>query len=134
MFPNIKNVSFFHYWEFFKSSHQGCSVKKVFLEISSNSQEYTSAKVAILSPATLLKKRLWHRCFPVNFFEVFKNTFVTEHLWTTASVVSIHYIWPNQRLVEPETWSVNRKTFFKNIGHWKLVPGPFHFLTRSYVL
>ena len=24
-------------------------------------------KVAGLSPSTLLKKRLWHRCFPVNF-------------------------------------------------------------------
>ena len=24
-------------------------------------------KVAGLMPATLLKKRLWHRCFPVNF-------------------------------------------------------------------
>ena len=24
-------------------------------------------KVASLSPATLLKKRLWYRCFPVNF-------------------------------------------------------------------
>ena len=25
-------------------------------------------------PATLLKKRLWHRCFPVNFCEISKNT------------------------------------------------------------
>ena len=24
-------------------------------------------KVAVLRPATLLKKRLWRRCFPVNF-------------------------------------------------------------------
>ena len=24
-------------------------------------------KIAGLKPATLLKKRLWHRCFPVNF-------------------------------------------------------------------
>ena len=35
-------------------------------------------------PATLLKMRLWHRCFPVNFFEISKNIFFTEHLWTTA--------------------------------------------------
>ena len=26
-------------------------------------------------PATLLKKRLWHRCFPVNFVKCSKNTF-----------------------------------------------------------
>ena len=24
---------------------------------------------------TLLKKRLWHGCFPVNFCEIYKNTF-----------------------------------------------------------
>ena len=52
-----------------------CSVKKVFLKSSPNSQENTYAGVffsvklqarsATLS--TLLKKRLWHRCFPVSF-------------------------------------------------------------------
>ena len=29
-------------------------------------------KIAGLRPATLLKKRLWHRCFPVNFCEISK--------------------------------------------------------------
>ena len=33
---------------------------------------------------TLLKKRLWHSCFPVNFAK-FKNTFFTEHFRETAS-------------------------------------------------
>ena len=28
-----------------------------------------------------LCQALWHRCFPVNFAKVFKNTFLTEHLW-----------------------------------------------------
>ena len=37
-------------------------------------------------PATILKKRLWHRCFPVNFCEIFKNIFFTKYLWTTTSV------------------------------------------------
>ena len=41
-----------------------------------------------LRPATLLKKRLWHRCFPVNFScDISKNTFFTEHVCATASVV-----------------------------------------------
>ena len=39
------------------------------------------------APATLLKKRLWHRCFPVNFAKISKNTFFTEHLWATASII-----------------------------------------------
>ena len=60
---------------------QRYSVKQVFLEISQNSQENTCTrvcffnKVAALRPATLLKKRLWHRCFPVNLF---KNIFLLE--------------------------------------------------------
>ena len=34
-----------------------------------------------LRPATLLKKRLWHRCFPVNFVKFLRTPFFTEHLW-----------------------------------------------------
>ena len=37
-------------------------------------------KVAGLRPATLLKKRLWHRCFPVNFAKFLRTSFLTEHL------------------------------------------------------
>ena len=42
-------------------------------------------KVADLRSATLLKKRLWHRCFPVNFVKFLKTPFFTENLRTTAS-------------------------------------------------
>ena len=42
-------------------------------------------KFAGLWPAALLKKRLWHRCFPVNFVKVLSIPFFIEHLWTTAS-------------------------------------------------
>ena len=51
----------------------------MFLEISQNSQENTCARVSFLiklqglSPATLLKKRLWHRCFPVNFVKFLRT-------------------------------------------------------------
>ena len=38
-------------------------------------------KVADLRPATLLKKRLWHRCFPVNFVKFLRTPLFTEHLW-----------------------------------------------------
>ena len=34
-----------------------------------------------LRSATLLRKRVWHRCFPVNFVEISKSTFFTEHVW-----------------------------------------------------
>ena len=63
-----------------------CSVKKVSLEILQNSQknavpESLFYKVAGLRPATLLKKRLWHRCFPVNFTKFLRTPFIIEHLW-----------------------------------------------------
>ena len=32
-------------------------------------------------PATLLKKRLWHRCFPVNFVKFLRTPFYKERLW-----------------------------------------------------
>ena len=38
-------------------------------------------KVAGLRPATLLKKRLWHRCFPMNFVKFLGTPFFIEHLW-----------------------------------------------------
>ena len=51
-----------------------CSVKKVFLEISQNSQKITCATVSFLVKLQawglqfyLLKKKPWHRCFSMNF-------------------------------------------------------------------
>ena len=38
-------------------------------------------KVAGLRPTTLLKKRLWHWCFPVNFTKFLRTPFYLEHLW-----------------------------------------------------
>ena len=38
-------------------------------------------KVKKAPPATSLKKRLWHRCFPVNFAKFLRTSFFTEHLW-----------------------------------------------------
>ena len=74
----------------FRSSRRRCFERKGFLR---NFAKFTGKhlrqslffnKVAGLRPATLLKKRLWHRCFPVNFAK-FLRTFFTEYLWTTAS-------------------------------------------------
>ena len=39
-----------------------------------------------MRPATLLKKRLWLRCFPVNFAKFLRTPFLSEHLRTTASL------------------------------------------------
>ena len=65
---------------------QRCSVKKVFLEISQNSQENTFARVSFLIKLHVWdlqlysKKRLWHRWFPVNFKNFSRAPFLIEHL------------------------------------------------------
>ena len=40
-------------------------------------------KVAGLRPASLLKKKLWHRCFPVNFTKSvsLRTPFLTQRFW-----------------------------------------------------
>ena len=52
--------------------------KKVFLEISQNSQENTN----------FIMKETLAQVFSCEFCEISKNTFFTEHLWTTASATS----------------------------------------------
>ena len=66
-----------------RSSHLKVFCRKVvlrnFLKFTGN----TCARVSFstgLRPATLLKKRLWHRCFPVNFAKFLRTPFLTEHL------------------------------------------------------
>ena len=43
-------------------------------------QSLIFSKVAGLRPATLLKKRLWHKSFPVNFAKFPRTPFLTKHL------------------------------------------------------
>ena len=69
-----------------------CSVNKLFLKILQNSQKNTFVRVSFfnevsgLRPATLLKKTL-AQVFSYEFCEIFKNTFFTKHLRTTASAM-----------------------------------------------
>ena len=64
-----------------RSSHQRCSMKKGVLK---NFTKFTGKhlcqslffnKVAGLRPTTLLKKRLWHKCFLVNFGKFLRTPF-----------------------------------------------------------
>ena len=44
------------------------------------SQSLFFDKVAGHRPVTLLKKRLWHRCLPLNFTKFLRTLFLAEHL------------------------------------------------------
>ena len=69
---------------FWKSSHRRCSIKKGVLR---NFVKYIGKhlcqssffhKIAGLRPATLLKKKLWHRCFSVNFAKFLGTPFLQK--------------------------------------------------------
>ena len=85
--------------EYNRSNHQRCSMTKGVLK---NFTKFTGKrpcqslffnKVAGLRHATLLKKRLWHRCFPVNCAKSRKTLFYRtpsdDCFWTTTSVYTL---------------------------------------------
>ena len=64
----------FHHRQSIEAVVRRCSGKKVFFKFSQNSQESTCARVS------LLKKRLWHRCFPTNFVKFLRTSISIKHL------------------------------------------------------
>ena len=69
--------------QYYRSSHRRCSVNKTVLR---NFAKFTGKhlcqslfllklQTSVLRPATLLKKRLWHRCFLVNFAKFLRTPF-----------------------------------------------------------
>ena len=96
-------------WQGLKSNHRRCSVKKVFLKISQNSRLCHSPffnKVADLKSANLLKRRLWHSWFIVNFASflrtpILQNTsgrllVLNTHLYLNI-VLKFHVYLPHYR-------------------------------------
>ena len=84
----------------YRSSHQRCSAKKGVLR---NFAKFTGKhlcqstffnKVAGLRSATLLKKILWHRCFPVNFAKFLKTPFLQNT--SRRLLLSLNKNWKKQ--------------------------------------
>ena len=80
-----------------RSSHQRCSRKLAFLRILQNSLETPVLdspfyKILDLRLASFLKKRLWYRCFPVNFaiFQelLFHRTPSGDRFWWLCDSIS----------------------------------------------
>ena len=93
---------------------QRCSVEKVFLKIFAKftgdhlCQSLFFTKVAVFRSATLslLKKRLWYRCFPVNFAKFLRTPFLTERLrWPIKLFTGKHYF----------KWSIYSTQIAKNL-------------------
>ena len=66
-----------------KSSHRRCPVRKGVLR---NLSCLFFDKVA-----TLLKKRLWHRCFPLNFAKFLRTPFLLNTCWRLLLKTSLTY-------------------------------------------
>lgn len=46
----------------------------------------------VLGPFNFIKKRPWHRCFPLNFEKYLRKPIFVEHLRTTTSEICLHQI------------------------------------------
>ena len=72
-------------------------------------------KVVGLRPATLLKKRLWHKCFPVNFVKFLRTPFLQN---TSGRLLLSRYLMARQS----ESWlqiqclEINEKQLKQNVG------------------
>ena len=72
---------------FLEAVIQRCSVKRCSQKFRKIQRKTTVPeclffnKVAGLRLATILKKRLLHKCLPVNFAKFLRTLFMTEHLW-----------------------------------------------------
>ena len=57
----------------------------ILISIKQHERYYLIILLIDLKAATLFRKRLWHRCFPVNFLEFLGTSFYRELLiWATA--------------------------------------------------
>ena len=75
----VKDYQVFFVWSA-EAVIRRCSVVKIFLEISQNWQENTCARVSLLKRDSGTGVFLWI------LWNFYKNTFITEHLWKTASI------------------------------------------------
>ena len=107
-----------------RNSHQRCSMKKGVLwnftefTVKHLCQSLSFHKVAELRPVTLLNKRIWHRCFPVNFTRFLKTSFLKENLrWLLLPFPLIPKDFPFSKIF-PEilAWLYNLYTIY----HYRL--------------
>ena len=104
------------------------------LRNSQNSQENNCASVSFLikrglKPVTLLKKRLWHWCFPARFL---RTPYFTKHLWATVYMkrsTLIIYTIDTSTYKKRQTKKIVLKTFnFRSVRLSQTIRKSFFFL------
>ena len=95
--------------------HQRCSLKKLFLQISQNSQENTYQSCR---PETynFIKKDTLPQVFSCEFCEICMNNFFKWHLWATASITSKFFRKVFSWTYEHWMWLVSLIRFSNNVA------------------
>ena len=77
-------------------------------------------KVAGLRPATLLNKRLWHGCFPVNFAKLLRTSFLQNTSGRLLLYVRSIHLCPGGRHQNHGNWKCSRFVFvnFEGIQYY----------------
>ena len=74
----------------YRSSHQRCSVQKsVLRNLTKFTGKHLCQSLFFNKVTTLLKRRLWHRCFPVNFVKFL----ITSFSRTTSGGLLLPLVW-----------------------------------------
>ena len=97
-----------------RSSHQMCSLKAFLKNFAKLTGKYLCQslffnEVAGLRSATSLKKRLWHRCFPVIFAKFLRTPFLQN---TSKQLVLYILAWID--LIKVSSLTLRSKTNFGN--------------------
>ena len=101
---NILSVNWNFRIEFLRinrNSHQRCSIIKGILR---NFARFTGKQLcqSPFWPATLLKKSLWHKCFPVNFAKFLRTPFLQNRSWRLLPINLVE--WYSNLLNRSLTW------------------------------
>ena len=84
-------------------------------------------KAASVRPATLLKRRQWYRCFPVDFTKFLRTSFLTDHLQlllldgryfkVVSKKIKYRSSSSHRRKLNSQNW--NKLLVWLNISTWK---------------
>ena len=74
-------------------------------------------KVAVLRPGTLLKKKLWYRCFPVNFAKFLRTLFLQNTFggcFLIFTEIDFGFLFAITIKIYDLSWSTVKKMFIEN--------------------
>ena len=101
-----------------RSGHRKSSLRKGLLKVLQNLQENTCVGEGL----KLLRKRIWHRYFPVNFTKFSKNIFFIEHFQVPSLLLLLE---------SPIFWGLFLQTYLMDIcGSFRLLCKCFRFIYR----